>query len=144
MRSAALFVRSGFVAVFVCLLAACSIGSPTGEAVQKEAEAFYQARQQQNVDLALSYYSKNRLTEEWRTHYEHVISNLGQVESFKQIRMEVNTVLSGRFYIFEYQVKYSLGADVKETLTFFDSVEEEDKLGIVAHVISADGYQQLF
>ena len=144
MKRVILSVRSVFVATLVLLLAACSIGSPTGEVVAKEAEAFYKARQQQNLDLTLGYYSNKRSLEDWRTHVEHAVSNLGQVESFRKIRMEVNTVLSGRFYIFDYQVKYSSGTEAKETLTFMDTVEEGDKFGIVVHVISADGYKQLF
>lgn len=144
MRSIVLTTRSVFVVTLMLLLAACTIGSPTGEVVEKEAEAFYKARQQQNAELALGFYSNTRSAEDWRSHYEHTISSLGQVESFRKIRIEVNTVLSGRFYIFDYQVKYKSGADAKETLTFLDTVEEDDKFGIVAHVITADGYRQLF
>jgi len=144
MRSAVLSIRSVFVVTLMLLLAACTIGSPTGEVVEKEAEAFYKARQQQNADLALGFYSNTRSAEDWRSHYEHAVLNLGQVESFRKIRMEVNTVLSGRFYIFDYQVKYTSGTEAKETLTFLDTVEEDDKFGIVAHVIAADGYRQLF
>ncbi len=144
MKSVCVCVRSLFVVTLMLFLAACSIGSPTGEVVEKEAEEFYKARQQQNVDLALGYYSNKRSSEDWRSHYEHIVSNLGHVESFRKIRMEVNTVLSGRFYIFDYQVKYNSGAEAKETLTFLDTVEEGDKFGIVAHVISADDYRPLF
>lgn len=144
MRSTILFVRSMFVAAVLFLLTACSMGSPTGDVVAKEVEGFYKARQQQDVDLALGYYSNKRPLEDWRHHLEHTVSKLGNVESYEQKGMEVNTVLSGRFYIFDYQVKYSSGTDAKETLTFFDTVKEDDKFGIVAHVISADGYRQLF
>ncbi len=144
MRAVILFVRSVGVATLMLLLSACSIGSPTGEVVEKEVEEFYKVRQQQNVDLALGYYSNKRSAEEWRAHYEHIVSNLGHVESYRKIRMEVNTVLSGRFYIFDYQVKYISGAEAKETLTFLDTVEEDDKFGIVAHVIAAEGYRPLF
>ena len=89
MRSAVLSIRSVFVATLMLLLAACTIGSPTGEVVEKEAEAFYQARQQQNAELALGFYSNTRSAEDWRSHYEHVVSSVGQVESFRKIRMEV-------------------------------------------------------
>jgi len=143
MKSAFLFIRSGIVAAFILMLAACSIGSPTGEVVEKEVEGFYKARQEQNVDLVLGYFSNTRSAEEWRSHVEHVTSSLGQVESFRKIRLEVNTVLSGRFYIFDYQVKYTSGKDALETITFFDTVKEDDKFGIVSHVISVDGYRQL-
>jgi len=144
MRSVILSIRSAFIVIIMLLMAACTIGSPTGEVVEKEVEGFFKARQQQSTDLALGFYSNKRSAEEWRSHYEHVESNLGHVESFRKIRMEVNTVLSGRFYIFDYQVKYKSGAEAKETLTFLDTVEEDDKFGIVAHVITADGYRQLF
>ena len=144
MRPVVLSVRAVFIATLVLLLAACTIGSPTGEVVEKEVEEFFKARQQQNAELALGFYSNKRQPEEWRSHYEHLVSNLGQVETYKKIRMEVNTVLSGRFYIFDYQVKYTSGTDAKETITFLDTVEEGDKFGIVAHVVTAEGYRQLF
>lgn len=144
MKTVVVYVRLIVSIALLSLLAACSMGSPTGDVVAKEVEGFYKARQQQDIDVALGYYSNKRPAEDWQHHLEHVASQLGNVESFEKKRMEVNTVLSGRFYIFDYQVKYSSGADASETLTFFDTVKEDDKFGIVAHVISADGYRKLF
>ena len=144
MRSVVLSVRSVFIVTLMLFLAACSIGSPGGEIVEKEVEKFFQARQQHNEDLALGFYSNKRQPEEWRNHYEDLVSKLGYVESYRKIRMEVNTVLSGRFYIFDYQVKYTSGAEARETVTLLDKVEEGDRFGIVAHVIISDGYQKIF
>ncbi len=144
MKSVVLSVRSVFVVTLILFLAACSIGSPTGEVVEKEVEKFFKARQQQDIEAVLGYYSNKRSPEEWRDRYKDLVSKLGSVESYKKIRLEVNTVLSGRFYIFDYQVKYTTGAEARETLTFLDTVEDGDKFSIVAHVIISDDYQKIF
>ncbi len=137
-------VRAVFSVVFLLLLVGCSIGSPAGDVVEKEVDNFFKARQQQDVDAVLAYYSTKRSPEEWRSGYEDVLSNLGHVESYRKIRVEVNTVLSGRFYIFDYQVKYKSGIEAKETLTLFDTIEKDDAFSIVAHVVIADSYQKVF
>ncbi len=132
--------------VLLLSLSACTIGSPGAEVVQKRADQFYQVLQQQDLETALGFYSpsEKRSSDAWRSHLEHVADSLGKVETFEFKRIEVNTVLSGRFYIFEYQVSYDSGKSGKETLTFFDTVETDDVAGIVAHVISADGYNPIF
>ncbi len=130
--------------LLVLLLSACSIGSPDASTVQKVADQFFLAQQQQDFDTAVKFYSDNRSPEAWRSHLENISGSLGNIESYQFKRMEVNTVLSGRLYIFEYEVSYSSGKNAKETLTLFDTVESDDVTGIVSHVISADGFKPLF
>lgn len=132
--------------LFLCatVLAGCTIGSPDESVAHKTVEAFYQAVQQGDIDNALEHCSKNRSPEQWRSHLEHVQSSLGKVEKFVLGLTEVNTVLSGRFYILEYQVTYESGKGAKEIVTLFDSVDTGDMPLIVSHVISADGYKPLF
>lgn len=127
-------------------LSACSIGSPDAEVAKQRVEQYFQAQQQQNLEAALGFYSSSekRSIDNWRSHLEHVSKSLGKVEHHEFKRMEVNTVLSGRFYIFEYQVSYDSGKSAKETLTMYDTVESDDVPGIVAHVILAEGYKPLF
>lgn len=127
-------------------LSACTIGSPGADVVKQRVEQFYQAQQQQDLEVALGFYSPSEKLsiEAWRSHLEHVSESLGKVETHEFKRMEVNTVLSGRFYIFEYQVSYDSGKSAKETLTLFVTVETDDVPGIVAHVIMAEGYRPLF
>lgn len=136
----------GFASLLLAVvaLAGCSIGSPPGDVAQQSADGFFQAQQQQDMEKALSFYSDKRLPEEWRAHLERVRDTLGTVQSYTLKNSEVNTVLSGRFYIFDYQVSYSSGKGAKETLTLFDSVEAEDKPLIASHTISADGFTPLF
>jgi len=132
----------------LCLLAllvsGCSMGSPNASVVQVIADKFYKAQQQQNLDEALGYFSDKRSAEDWRTHLTHIADNLGKVESFEYKGVETNTMLSGRLYIFDYQVAYSSGKQAKETLTLFDTLEEDDTAAIVSHMVMAEGYDQLF
>ena len=124
------------------MLGGCSVGSPGVDVAQKTADDFYQAQQQQDMEKALSFYSDSRAKEEWQTHLEHINQSLGAVQSYKLKNVEVNTVLSGRFYMFDYQVNYSSGKGAAETLTLFDSVEPDDVPLIASHTISAEGFSR--
>lgn len=143
-----LFYKKIYAGVMSLLLAlligACSMGSPDINVAQKVVEGFYQAQQQQDLEKALTFYSSKRTPEEWRAHLQHLRDALGSVQSYSLKHTEVNTVLSGRFYIFEYQVNYSSGKGAKETLTLFDSVEVDDTPLIASHAIMADGFSPLF
>ena len=134
-----------WVVLAVCVaMAGCSIGSPDEGVARTTADAVYQAIQQGNIEGALPNFATTRAPEQWQAHLEHVEKQLGKVESFTFKLVEVNTVLSGRYYIIEYLVGYSSGKTAHETLTLFDSVETGDMPLIVSHVISADGYKPLF
>lgn len=128
----------------VTMLAGCSVGSPGVEVAQKAVDGFYQAQQQQDMEKAMGFYSSKRTPEEWRSHLEHLRDSLGTVQSYKLKSVEVNTALSGRFYIFDYQVNYSSGKGAHEILTLFDSVEADDTPLIASHAISAEGFNPLF
>ncbi len=138
-------IRNGLMSLLLVLfVSACAIGSPGVEVVQKMADGFYQAQQQQDMEKALSFYSDKRVVQEWRAHLEHLAATLGTVQSYSLKNTEVNTVLSGRFYIFDYQVNYSSGKGAAETLTLFDSIEEDDAPKIVSHAIAAEGFSPLY
>lgn len=137
-------MRIGLMSLLALLVTACSIGSPGTDVAQKAVDGFYQAQQQQDMESALKYFSDKRAPEEWRSHLEHLRDSLGNVQNSSLKHTEVNTVLSGRFYIFEYQVNYSSGKGAKETLTLFDSVDEKDTPLIASHVIMAEGFKPLF
>jgi hypothetical protein len=138
-------IHAGVMSLLLALLVtACSIGSPETEVAQKAVDGFYQAQQQQDLEKALTFYSNKRTPEEWRSHLQHLRDALGSVQGYSLKHTEVNTVLSGRFYIFEYQVNYSSGKGAKETLTLFDSVEADDTPLIASHAIMAEGFNPLF
>jgi len=140
-------MRVGLMSLLLALavlVSACSIGSPETEVAQQAVEGFYQAQQQQDMEKALKYFSNKRTPEEWRSHLEHLRDSLGAVQNYALKHTEVNTVLSGRFYIFEYQVNYNSGKGAKETLTLFDSVEADDTPLIASHAIMAEGFRPLF
>jgi hypothetical protein len=125
-------------------LTGCSIGSPEGDEVAKLADQLYHDQQAGDIDKLLSYYAGGRSPEQWRLELEHVQEKLGKVKSYQLKHSEVNTVLSGRYYIFEYQVTYDSGKQAKETVTFFDTVEADDRPAVVAHAISAEGFRPFF
>ena len=125
-------------------LSGCSIGSPEGEEIAVLVDEFYKAQQQGDIEKLLPYYAGGRDPEQWRSQLEHVQKNLGKVASYQLKKHEINTVLSGRYYIFEYQVTYDSGTHAKEIVTFFDTVEADDKTSVVAHNISAEGFRSLF
>lgn len=127
----------------VALSSACSIKSPPLDAAQTVAEQFFAARMAGDTATALSHYSTKRPAETWQAHLDHIESSLGTLLSSELKGTEVNTVLSGRYYIFDYTTRYSGGANARETLTIFNKVDEEQTT-IVAHDVSADGFQPLF
>ena len=136
-----------FAAVLALLwlpLMGCSIGSPEGEEIAVLVEEFYQAQQAGDIEKLLPFYAGGRAPEQWRMQLEHVQKQLGKVATYQLKKHEINTVLSGRYYIFEYQVTYDSGAQAKEIVTLFDTVEANDKTSVVAHNISAEGFRSLF
>jgi len=128
------------------LLSGCSIGSPGASEIAKLADQFYHDEQAGDLDKVLSYYAVDgaRTPDQWRLELEHVQKELGKVATYKLTNSEINTTLRGRFYIFEYQVTYDSGKQAKETVSFFDTVEPDDKTVIVSHAISAEGFRPLF
>ncbi len=137
-------IRFYLLGVTALLLSACTIGSPDESVAAKTTQSFYKALQAGDFESALKACSDKRSPEQWRLHLDHVKENLGTVKTFKPLVTEVNTVLSGRYYILEFFVVYDSGKEAKETITLFDSVDTDDMPLIVSHVISADGYRPLF
>lgn len=138
-------VRSRVILLPVVLLVwGCSIGSPGVEVGREVAQNFYQAMAQGDTDGALAYFADNHTPESWRSHLDNIRDSLGQVESFQPGAEEVNTVLSGRLYIFEYQVRYDSQVQAKETLTLFDPVGDGTRPRIVSQVIVAEGFEPVF
>lgn len=125
-------------------LTGCSIGSPSGEEIAVLVDELYATHQAGDIEAVLPYYDGGRSTDQWRAYLKHVQKNLGKVKSYQLKNSEVNTVLSGRYYIFDYQVVYDSGKQAKETITFFDTVEVDDKTLVAAHNILAVGFNPLF
>ncbi len=136
------WLRRLAVVVMTVMALGCAKSDPPPNVAKAKADAFYQALQQENFDEALNYCSPKRTEAEWLGILEHAREKLGTVTTVEFKRQEVNTTLRGRFFIFEYQVKYSGGTQAAETLTLFHKVDEEGTY-IVSYKISADGYSSI-
>lgn len=123
------------VGLMAMLLAACGSGNPDANVAQNIINQFYQARIQKNEVKAAEFYSSKHLPEERKAYLEQLKKELGQVKSYHIKREEVNTVLRGRFYIYDVQVEYDLAGAVTETLTVFNEVGSNETL-IVAQSVS--------
>ena len=130
------------IIIIATALSACGANSPSQEIANTIAEQFYQARLAGDQAAALSHYTPQRPAETWQAHLDHIESSLGALQRYELKRSEVNTVFSGRYYIFDYTTHYSSGATARETLTIFNKVGEEETT-IVAHDVSADGFKPL-
>jgi len=62
---------------------------------------------------------------EWIDYLKRIRGTLGEIISVKQKQKQVNTVFSGRRFIYEYSVKYEKGY-AKETIMFFQEVTSPD------------------
>lgn len=58
---------------------------------------------------------------EWVDHLKSIHNTLGEIQNVKQKQKQVNTVFSGRRFIYEYSVKYEKGY-TKDTVMFFQEV----------------------
>lgn len=126
----------------LALLSGCGSGSPEASVARKLADQFYQAQLQGNIDRALTYYSPSRTPEEWRALLDNTHRQLGELKAYHFKRQEVNTAMSGRFYVFEYNTEYANAKAVSETLTLFNKVNDKETK-IVSHVITAEGFRPI-
>ncbi len=130
------------VVALVALTLGCAKSDPPPDVARKLADEFYQALLAGDIDKALTYCSPKRSPEEWRAHFEYTREKLGDVVEVTYKREEVNTTLRGRFFIFDYLVKYSGGTTASETLTLFHKVDEDGTF-VVSHHINAEGFRSM-
>jgi len=131
-----------FMVLLAALLSGCSNNEPPPADARHIADTFYAEFIAQDIDAAITHFSPKRSPDVWRSHLANINEQLGQVVSVKFNAEEINTVLRGRFFIFEFNVEYSSGTQALETMTLFHKVDEEG-IFIVSHNISADGYNSL-
>ncbi len=131
-----------FMVLFVAALSGCSNNEPPPADAKHIADTYYAEFMAKDIDSAITHFSPKRSPDVWRSHLANINEQLGEVVSVKFNSEEINTVLRGRFFIFEYNVEYSSGKHALEIMTLFHKVNEEG-IFIVSHNISADGYTSL-
>ncbi|MBI3773125.1 MAG: hypothetical protein HY272_10560 [Gammaproteobacteria bacterium] len=131
------FWRISLAGTLAALLAACGSGNPDANVAQKVVEEFYQAQLSKDDNKVLGLYSSKRALDERKSYVEQQHKTLGQLKSYHIKRNEVNTVLRGRYYIFDIQAEYDQAGVVQETLTIFNEVGSEET-SIVGHNISSE------
>lgn len=125
------------VGVVSLLLTACGSGNPDANVAQQVVDQFYQAQIQQNDAKAVTFFSSKKSPDECKAHLQQVRQQLGQLKSYHIKHDEVNTVLRGRYYIFDVQTEYVPGGIAAETVTVFNEVGS-DETSIVSQTINHD------
>jgi hypothetical protein len=73
---------------------------------------------------------------EWIDYLKYVRQELGEIENIKLKQNQVNTVFSGRRFIYEYSVKYEKGY-AKETVMFFQEINSPE-IKVQMHKINSN------
>ena len=133
--------RFGPYVYIVCLFAAalafsgCDKPQASADHVKVIADKYWQAVQQGNYNEVLKFYGKSffQLQPEatWKARLEEIHNKLGSLKTWSLRDSQVNTMYSGRQYMFKFVNAYEKG-NATETLIFFQPVDDE-AITIVAH-----------
>lgn len=123
------YAGAGVVSV---LVTACGSGNPDGDVARNIVDQFYQARIQKDDAKTAQFYSSSHSAEERKDYLDRIFKEFGKVKSYHIKREEINTVLRGRFYIYDVQVEYAPAGIAAETITVFNEVGSKETK-IVAH-----------
>jgi hypothetical protein len=126
------YAGAGVVAI---LVTACGSGNPEAIVAKNVVDQFYRARIQKDDVKTAQFYSSNHSSEDRKDYLERIFKELGKVKSYHIKREEINTVLRGRFYIYDVQVEYAPAGIAAETVTVFNEVGSKETK-IVAHNIN--------
>lgn len=132
---------------FILLMAACSHQqSEQTLRAEKMSEALYLTLQQGEFAKAAELYDEGFFVrvpaEQWQAHLEAISNQLGNITAFSLMKKQTDTRLSGRFLIFEYQVKYERDT-AWETLTYFVPFDDVGNIKLLGHKIDAPGIKHL-
>lgn len=131
LRSVALL---SFLALF-----ACGMQQASTDQVKRLADKYWHEMQQGNIDEALKYYGKSFFEVEpesvWRARLAEVGAKLGKLKKWELRDAEINTMYSGRQYMFKFVNAYEKG-NATETVIFFQPVDDP-AIFIAAHKIES-------
>jgi hypothetical protein len=135
------FTRSG---VLICLILstmvmACSMKDSGVEQVKAMSEELYAALKQQDYDKALSLYSDDFFAmhprDNWKAFLGEVHEKLGNLKRFRVDESQVDTIFSGRRFLYVFVVEYERG-NTTDTVVFKKKVDE-DEIRIVQHQVES-------
>lgn len=122
------FSVSRLAATLVCVwLAACSDPGNTLSMAEQQADKFFQAVKNKDFEQAAAYFqdTPNDPRGRWLAELRENNSKLGELESYKLVDKEVDTVYSGTRYILVYRIQYSKHP-ARQTLILFHGVSTFD------------------
>ena len=133
-------------AVLLCsMLLGCSDPGNTTGMAEHMADEYYQAVKNKDFDKAAGLFldSPGEPRAKWLEQLRDYNSKLGDLQDYKLIDKEVDTVYSGSRYIFRYVTTYSK-SPATETLILFDGVSNyaegsANKMQIQGVVVKAKG-----
>ena len=116
-------LRGGAGLLCLLLLAACSDPGNTTKVAQQVADGYYQALKNKDFPKAAGYFMDTKAVPraQWLDELRDYHDKLGDLQSFKLVGQQVNTVYSGTRYTLHYKTQYSK-FPATETLILFDGV----------------------
>ena len=110
-------------ALFCAMLLGCSDPGNTTGMAEHMADEYYQAVKNKDFDKAAGMFldSPGEPRAKWLEQLRDYNAKLGDLQDYKLIDKEVDTVYSGSRYIFRYVTTYSKSS-ATETLVLFDGV----------------------
>ncbi len=129
--------RLAMTLIFCLGIVGCDDNGPALQQVMERGDQLFTSEQAGNMDAMLAQYDEQFFAahsrDDWRRQLETTRRDLGDLRSFTLRQKHYDTRLSGRFFIFEYQVIYDRGS-AWETLTFINPNNSPD-IRLVGHQI---------
>ncbi len=120
-------IRIVVVAWLFLLVAGCT-KEASEEEVSPLMDEYIEALKAKDFETLLTFYHPEffnmRSEQEWIDYLLHVREVLGEIEGVKLKQKQVNTVFSGRRFIYEYSIKYERGY-AKEVIMFVQKIGTE-------------------
>jgi len=120
-------VKALVLALLFVVVAGCT-KEASEEQVSPLMDEYIETYKAKDFEKLLTYYHPEffnvQSEKAWVEHLQHVRATMGEVASVKLKQKQVNTVFSGRRFIYEYSVKYEKGY-AKEVIMFVQKIGTE-------------------
>lgn len=121
------------------LLGACSMPQASSEQALAVVKKFQTALTAQDYGAAMNFYDEaffqTRSREIWQTQLRQVRDKLGELKASELSEQQINTVYSGRQFLFVFVNRYSNGY-ITETMVLLQPVDSPD-IKIVMHKLDS-------